>query len=127
MSEVRKQWNGGRSRIVMPPAPGWDVEGTESWLFDMEKAGWRLAKNGFFLGLARFERVEPGEAVYRLDAAQTRRSLWDDRGGEPDEDAKALAAACGGSMSRPGDSFMSTVRRARIGSCIRTRPSSPLR
>ena len=95
MSEVRKQWNGGRSRIVMPPAPGWDVEGTESWLFDMEKAGWRLAKNGFFLGLARFERVEPGEAVYRLDAAQTRRSLWDDRGGEPDEDAKALAAACG--------------------------------
>ena len=69
MFELGK-WRGTRRcRIVLPPCPSYDVEGTESWLSDMERAGWRLTPEGFFGGLARFERAEPCAAAYRLDAA----------------------------------------------------------
>ena len=53
----------------LPPCPSYDVEGMEQWLSDMANEGLFLAKDGFFLGVATFERGKPKKAKYRLEAA----------------------------------------------------------
>ncbi|WP_343209345.1 DUF2812 domain-containing protein [Anaerolentibacter hominis] len=69
----------------LPPCPSYDVEGMESWLADLTLEGYFLCRDGFFAGIAVFEKRVPREVKYRLDAAPDRRSIWSDNGGEPDE------------------------------------------
>lgn len=77
----------------LPPCPAWDVEGTESWLTDQAARGLILAQDGFFAGVAVFERREPQAVRYRLEAAQRAGGpLSDDA---PDGEAVELGEALG--------------------------------
>ena len=75
----------------LPPCPDYDVEGMESWLSDLGKEGLFLAKDGFFAGVAAFERGKPAKVKYRLEAAQKSTSMWADDMGEPDPDQIELS------------------------------------
>ncbi|MBQ7063634.1 MAG: DUF2812 domain-containing protein [Firmicutes bacterium] len=79
----------------LPPCPPYDVEGTESWLGDMASDGWMLRRDGFFLGVASFEKGEPAAVRYRLESAPRQASTWDDNGGNPDDEAVELNAEYG--------------------------------
>jgi len=74
----------------LPPCPSYDVEGMESWLTDMARRGLVLAKDGIWVGIAKFERTKPRWMRYRLEAAPRSTSMWADHWGEPDPDAVAL-------------------------------------
>lgn len=76
----------------LPPCPAYDVEAMESWLSDLAEEGLFLAEDGFFLGIAAFERRELRPAQYRLEAAQKSTSMWAPDGGEPDPDQVELSA-----------------------------------
>ena len=52
MKERTRTWR-------LPPCPPYDVEGTESWLYDMALQGWMLEKDGLFFGVASFEKKNP--------------------------------------------------------------------
>ena len=75
----------------LPPCPAYDVEGMESWLTDMARRGWFLAKDGIFAGVATFESGTPCNAQYRLEAAQKSTSIWAEDGGEPDPEQVELS------------------------------------
>ena len=75
----------------LPPCPAYDVEGMESWLTDMARRGWFLAKDGIFAGVATFESGTPCNAQYRLEAAQKSNSIWAEDGGEPDPEQVELS------------------------------------
>lgn len=85
----------GKTCWRLIPCPGYDVESLESWLAAMAAKGLVLCKDGIFAGFACFERQAPCALRYRLDAAPEHVSLWSDNGGQPDEEAQALAAAAG--------------------------------
>ena len=51
------------------PCPQYDVSGMECWLSDMAKQGLLLQKDGFFAGVATFEKVSPQRVKYRLQPA----------------------------------------------------------
>ena len=59
--------------VRFPPCPAYDIEGTESWLQDMAAEGYFLKK--FTLGLAVFEKSQPRRVRYRLDAAETAKTI----------------------------------------------------
>lgn len=86
----RDQGN-GRQAYRLPPCPAYDVEGMESWLSELAQEGLFLARDGFFCGIATFERGEPRFAKYRLEAAQKSTSMWAEDGGEPDPEQVALS------------------------------------
>lgn len=73
-----------RHKLCLPPCPVYDIEGTESWLADMAADGWLLCKDGFFAGLARFERAAPCVMRYRLQPSEKAASIWNDSGGTPE-------------------------------------------
>lgn len=68
----------------LPPCSAYDVAGMESWLAVMAQKGLFLAKDGFFAGIAAFEKGKPQTIKYRLEAADKNTSIWSDGGGEPD-------------------------------------------
>ena len=77
----------------LPPCPAYDVAGTERWLADMAARGLLLAPDGFFLGLATFERREPCAARYRLEAVP-KIGMFDESD-SPNAEAVDLAAEYG--------------------------------
>ncbi len=79
----------------IPPCAEYDVEGMESWLTDMAAEGYVLAEDGFFAGVASFEKTCPQKLKYRLDAARKNTSMWADDGGEPDAEAVELSKMYG--------------------------------
>lgn len=81
--------------LRLPPCPPYDLEATESWLEDLAARGLHLARDGFFAGVAVFERGEPRTLRYRLDAAPRQAGLMYDNGGEPDPAERELSAAAG--------------------------------
>lgn len=84
-----------RQRFRLPPCPDYDVEGTESWLEDMAQAGWLLAQDGIFLGVATFERSHPQTLRYRLAAAKEPTGILSDSMGYPDKEEQAISAWLG--------------------------------
>ncbi len=74
----------------IPPCPAYDFAGTEIWLTEMAEKGWFLAEDGFFCGIATFERGQPQTVKYRLEATQTMQNLWSDHNGEPDREQVEL-------------------------------------
>ena len=78
----------------LPPCPDYDVEGMESWLGDMAANGLFLSRDGFFAGVAIFEKGTPCPMRYRLDAAPKKTSFFSDDG-EPDEETLSLSEAYG--------------------------------
>lgn len=77
----------------LPPCPAYDVEGTERWLSEMARRGLHLSADGFFLGLAVFEKGEGREVTYRLEAVPNG-GFFDDVA-TPPEEAIDLAAEYG--------------------------------
>lgn len=73
------------------PCPAYDVAGTEQWLTDMARRGLHLAPDGFALGIVSFERGEPREVRYRLEAIP-KQGFFDDSD-RPDDEAVELAVA----------------------------------
>lgn len=87
----------------LPPCPSYDIEGMEAWLEDMAAEGLHLARDGFVLGFARFERAEPRKARYRLEAAKPANFLTDAE--EPDGEARKLSRAYGWEFVARRDRF----------------------
>ncbi|MBO5069506.1 MAG: DUF2812 domain-containing protein [Roseburia sp.] len=77
------------------PCPQYDVSGMECWLSDMAKQGFLLQKDGFFAGIATFEKTLPQKVKYRLQPAQNSTGMWSDNNGDPDEEAIELSMAYG--------------------------------
>lgn len=72
------------------PCPPYDVEAMESWLADMAKRGLLLSKDGFFAGMAIFEKREPQWMRYRMDAIPKGANQQ-----EPDTEAQVLSREYG--------------------------------
>jgi len=87
------------------PCPAYDVEGMESWLTDMASQGLMLAPDGFFCGIASFERSEPRTVRYRLRGAKNSTSMWAENGGDPDPEAIAIGADMGWEYIAKRDGF----------------------
>lgn len=81
-----------RRAYRLPPCPAWDVEGMERWLEDMAEKGWFLAEDGFFFGVAAFERGEPKRVKYRLAAARKPGGIFADNMGAPDAEQLELSS-----------------------------------
>lgn len=77
------------------PCPQYDVSGIECWLSDMAKQGYQLQKDGFFAGVATFEKTTPQTVVYQLQPAEKSTGMWADNNGDPDEEAVELSKAYG--------------------------------
>ncbi len=77
------------------PCPLYDVSGMECWLSDMAKQGYMLQEDGFFAGVATFEKTKPQTVIYRFQPAENRISMWADNNGDPDEEAVELGKAYG--------------------------------
>lgn len=92
------------------PCPSYDVEGMESWLTDMAGEGLLLSRDGFFAGVASFERTYPQNTQnikYRLEAAQKSTSMWSDNGGEPDDEAVEISEKYGWEyVAKRGDFYI---------------------
>ena len=89
----------------LPPCPGYDVEGTESWLSDLSAEGLFLTEDGFFCGLGSFERRTPRRMRYRLEAAPKQIGTFSANGYQPDADAVALSEAFGWEYVADRDQF----------------------
>ncbi|MFA9465170.1 MAG: DUF2812 domain-containing protein [Velocimicrobium sp.] len=74
----------------LPPCPPYDVEGIESWLASMAEKGWVLSQEGFFAGVAIFEKCKPHSIRYRMEAARKSTSMWADDDGAPSEEEVEL-------------------------------------
>ena len=97
----------GRKVLRLPPCPSYDVEGMESWLCVLAKKGLFLAQDGFFAGVASFERGQPREVKYRLEAAQKSTSILAPDGGEPDPEQVELGEKYSWSyVARRGDFYI---------------------
>ena len=77
------------------PCPQYDVSGMECWLADMAKQGFLLQKDGFFAGVATFEKTTPQTIIYQLQPAEKYTSMLSDNGGDPDEEAIELSREYG--------------------------------
>lgn len=66
------------------PCPEYDVAGTEQWLTELAAQGLMLQKDGFFLGIATFEKAAPQRVKYRVLPANKNTSFWSGDNGEPD-------------------------------------------
>ena len=90
-----------------PPCPGYDIEGTESWLESMAEQGLVLSEEGFFAGFARFERTKGRRIRYRLEAASKRGGLFSDQEDGPEGEQLSLSEASGWRfVTRWGDFFV---------------------
>ncbi len=97
-----------RSAYRLPPCPAYDVEGMESWLSDLSAEGLELERDGFFLGIASFRRVEtPRRLRYRLEAAPNSGKFLEDDNSTPQQEALELSEALGWEfITRRGDFFI---------------------
>ena len=77
------------------PCPAYDVESMESWLGDLAEQGLFLQKDGFFAGIAFFDRGKPNPTRYRLEAAKKPVSFWKEGSDRPDPEAQELGDAYG--------------------------------
>lgn len=77
------------------PCPQYDVSGMECWLSDMAKQGLILQNDGFFAGIATFEKASPQNVKYRLQPAEKSTSMWADNNGDPDEEVVELSKEYG--------------------------------
>lgn len=77
------------------PCPAYDVESMESWLGDLAEQGLFLQKDGFFAGIASFDRGKPNPTRYRLEAAKKPVSFWKEGSDRPDPEAQELGDAYG--------------------------------
>ena len=59
----------------IPPCPAYDIPGMEAWLQDMAEKGWKLCYDGFFWGVASFEKAPPEKLRFRLEATATNGGL----------------------------------------------------
>ena len=76
-----------KHHYAFPPCASYDLEGTECWLEEMAQKGLRLrAEDPFFCGIAVFERSEPKETRYRLQAQTAQKGLFDDGFQEEEEE-----------------------------------------
>ena len=82
-----------KSAYRLIPCPQYDVSGLECWLNHMAKQGYMLAKDGFFAGVATFEKTTPQTVFYQLQPAEKSTSMWADNCGDPDEEAVELLAS----------------------------------
>lgn len=71
------------------------MEGIESWLSDMASEGWSLEKDGYYWGFFAFEKCEPQQLNYRLEAVQREGSIWSEDGGEPPAEEIEMGAEFG--------------------------------
>lgn len=96
-----------RAVYCLPPCPAWDVEGTESWLADQAARGLCLSPDGFWGGVAVFERCAPQAVRYRLEAVRRPGPVGDE---VPDGEAVALSEALGWRyVARRGEFFIYTT------------------
>ncbi|MBR5248001.1 MAG: DUF2812 domain-containing protein [Lachnospiraceae bacterium] len=77
------------------PCPQYDVSGMECWLSDMASQGLLLQQDGFFAGVATFEKTTPQKVKYRLQPAEKSTGMWADYNDGPDEEAVELSKAYG--------------------------------
>ena len=82
-----------RTYYRVSPCPPYDVEGTESWLTDLARRGLFLKRDGFFAGIGAFERREPAEVRYRLEASEKPVGLMSETDAPPE--VVELSASCG--------------------------------
>lgn len=71
------------------PCHSYDVEGIESWLTDMAQKGYILKSHPMRFGCLYFEKTEPRNISYRLEASPEGEGEWSDAG-EPEESAREL-------------------------------------
>lgn len=71
------------------PCHPYDVEGIESWLTDMAQKGYILKSQPMCFGCLYFEKTEPQNISYRLEASPEGEGEWSDAG-EPEESAREL-------------------------------------
>ena len=77
------------------PCPSWDVEGTQRWLEEEAARGHILQKDGYLAGFFAFEVSTPRQLVYRLEAAERRRGIFDRLNGDPEPEAMEMADQMG--------------------------------
>ena len=77
------------------PCPEYDVAGMEQWLSDMAEQGLLLQKDGFFFGIATFEKTVPQWVKYRVLPASKNTSFFASDNGEPDEEEIELSKKFG--------------------------------
>ncbi len=88
------KYNDNAKHVHRPvPCPHYDVAAMEVWLEAMAGEGLLLARDGFFLGFADFELSKPCAMKYRLQAAKTPKSAFDEN--HPDEEEQELSEAMG--------------------------------
>ena len=75
------------------PCPDYDIEKMESWLTDMAANG--LFLSDFIFWFAVFEKGEPANVRYRLEAATKKTGFLDYDNGEPSEEVKDLTESYG--------------------------------
>jgi len=90
----------------LPPCPDYDVEGMESWLTEMSRQGFHLCEDGFFCGIASFEKSVPKSIRYRLMADLDKRS-WLDSDFSEDNELRELQEKYGWEfVAKRGDFFI---------------------
>lgn len=77
------------------PCPQYDVSGMECWLSEMAEKGYLLQEDGFFCGIATFEKAAPEKMKYRLQAAGRSTSMWANNNGDPDTEEVELSKEFG--------------------------------
>lgn len=73
----------------IPPCAAYDIAAMQSWLEDMAAKGWKLSYDGFFCGVATFEKAPPERLRFRLEATATNGGLLSAEYA-PDDDAFQL-------------------------------------
>jgi len=89
----------------LPPCRGWDIERMESWLEDMAAQGLHLRQDGFFCGVASFERGAKKRVRYRLEPALKGTSPYGDNGGDPDDEALEINEQMGWQYAAKTEGF----------------------
>ena len=86
MPDLKKQYR-------LAPCPSYDVETMESWLEDEAQGGYFLTEDGFFFGVAVFEKKAPCKVRYRLEPKEV--LDWSAESLFPNQEARALCEEYG--------------------------------
>ena len=77
------------------PCPVYDVSGMECWLSEMAEQGLLLQEDGFFCGIATFEKTTPQKVIYQLQPASKSTSMWASNNGDPEDEEVELSREFG--------------------------------
>ncbi len=77
------------------PCPVYDVSRMEYWLSEMAEQGLLLQEDGFFCGIATFEKTIPQKVTYRLQPASKSTSMWASNNGDPEDEEVELSREFG--------------------------------